>query len=52
LIGLGDEAAERGLQAQRHRAREQHDHQRAAGDGEPGVHLHAFDDVAAAERFF
>ena len=52
LIRFGDEPPERGLQARRHRRGEHHDRQRAAGDGEPGVHLHAFDDVAAAKRFF
>jgi hypothetical protein len=52
LTRFGNEPPERGLQARRHRRGKHHDRHRAAGGGEPGVHLHAFDDVAAANRFF
>jgi hypothetical protein len=52
LVGLGEETAERGLQAHRHGAGEHHDQERSAGDHEPGIDLEALDDVAAAQRLF
>ena len=47
LIGIGDEAAQRRLQAPQHRRREHHQRHRAAGDHEPGADFGALDDVAA-----
>jgi hypothetical protein len=51
LPGMGEEAAERRLQACGHRRRKHHEHEGAAADHEPGVDLCALDDVAALDRF-
>ena len=48
-VGIGDQPAHGGGQVLAHRAGERHQHQRAAGDDEPGIDLLALGDVAALE---
>ena len=50
LPGIGDQIAQRHLDAAADRARKRRQHQRRAGDHEPGVDLLALGDVAAFER--
>ena len=50
LPGIGDQVAQRHLDAAADRARKRRQHQRRTGDHEPGVDLLALGDVAALER--